>query len=410
MVSYDTFTLPNGLRVVHALTAGRVVYCGLSVAVGSRDEAQAEQGMAHFVEHTIFKGTSKRRAWHILNRMENVGGDLNAYTNKEETVIYSTFLAEHLARAMELLSDIVFHSVFPQKELDKEKGVIIDEINMYEDSPAELIYDDFEALLFDGHPLGRNILGTPVTLGGLMSDDVRRFVSRYYAPSNMVLFVRGGVSFARVRSLAVKHFAAIGDWAVERECIPLPDYKPFSVVRTKDLHQSHVMLGCRGYDAFDHRRTALYLLTNILGGPGMNSRLNVELREKRGLVYNVEANLASYKDTGVFCVAFASDDVDCDHCIQLVRRQFRNLRDKRLGTLALAMAKKQLIGQIGVASDNNENCALDMAKSFLHYGKVNTSEGLFTRIEAITAEDIIEVANDKLSDEVLSMLAFRPAR
>lgn len=410
MASYNTFTLKNGLRIVHTNSPGNVVYCGLSVKAGSRDERQDEQGMAHFVEHTIFKGTVKRKAWHILNRMENVGGDLNAYTNKEETVIYSTFLAEHLARAMELLSDIVFHSVFPQKELDKEKGVILDEINMYEDSPSELIYDDFEALLFNGHPLGHNILGTPEVLASFKSSDVLDFVSRYYSPSNMVLFVKGGVDFKRVKSLAVRYFESVADKPVARVEAALPDYVPFEEVRFKDLHQTHVMIGCRAYDAFDKRRTTLYLLANILGGPGMNSRLNVELREKRGMVYNVEANLVSYKDTGVFCVAFASDSEDSARCVELTRRQLKHLMEKKMGTLSLAMAKKQLIGQIGVASDNNENCALDMAKSFLHYGKVNTSESLFEKIEAVTAADVMEVANEKFADDVLSLLIYKPVK
>lgn len=406
MADYETYTLRNGLRLIHAPSHGAVTYCGLSVAAGSRDERPAEQGMAHFVEHTIFKGTVRRKAWHILNRMENVGGELNAYTNKEETVIYSTFLTRHLERAMELLSDIVFHPTFPQRELDKEKGVIIDEINMYEDSPAELIYDEFEALLFDGHPLGRGILGTPATLQGFTSADVLDFVSRYYSPSNMVLFVRGDVDFARVRALAVKYFEPVADHVVTRDAGKLPPYVPFHTVRTRDLHQAHVMLGCRAYDAHDSRRTALYLLTNILGGPGMNSRLNVELREKRGLVYNVEANLVSYKDTGTFTIYFASDAKDCGHCLDIVRRQLQLLRDKRLGTMSLAMAKKQLIGQIGVASDNNENCALDMAKSYLHYGKVNSAEEIFARIESVSVDDVLMVANDRLDEGRLSLLAY----
>ncbi len=409
MSDYDVFTLNNGMRAVHALSYGGVAYCGLAVLAGSRDDGPEEQGMAHFVEHTIFKGTRKRKAWHILNRMENVGGDLNAFTNKEETVIYSTFLSEHAGRAMELLSDIVFHSVFPAKELEKEKCVIADEMNMYEDSPSELIYDDFEALLFKSHPLGRNILGTPSALASFTSEDALRFVSRYYSPSNMILFFKGNIDNKKVRSLASKHFEQIADRPVPRQSVALPCYEPFEETRMKALHQTHVMVGCRGYDAFDGRRTALCLLANILGGPGMNSRLNVELRERRGLVYSVEANMLSYRDSGVFSIAFASDNGDSGRCVDLVRRQIRQFRDKRMGSLALSMAKKQFIGQIAVASDNNENCALDMAKSFLHYGKVNPLEKTFAKIDAVTASDILEVANDKLQDNDLSVLAYVPA-
>lgn len=405
---YNSHTLSNGLRIIHAPSAGNVVYCGFSVAAGTRDENENEQGMAHFVEHTIFKGTKRRKAWHILNRMENVGGDLNAYTNKEETVIYSAFLAEHLERAVELLADIVFQSVFPQKELEKEKEVILDEISMYEDSPGELIFDDFEEILFSGHPLGRNILGVPDVLKSFTSEDALDFTSRYYAPSNMVMFVRGNVDFRKVVRLAGKYLAGIEDREVKRNALPIPEYKPVTRVDRKDIHQTYVMIGNRGYDAYEEKRTVLYLINNILGGPGMNSRLNVELREKRGLVYNVEASLTSYKDTGVFCISFASDTKDADHCIDIVRRQLRTFREKRMSTLALNAAKKQLIGQIGVASDNNENCALDMGKAFLHYGKYDSSEKLFKRIEAISPEVILDVANEKLSDDSLSLLIYRP--
>lgn len=407
-MTYNTHILPNGLRIIHCPSNGNVVYCGFSVAVGTRDERDDEQGMAHFVEHTIFKGTVKRKAWHILNRMENVGGDLNAYTNKEETVIYTAFLSEHFVRAVELMSDIVFNSVFPQKELEKEKDVILDEISMYEDSPGELIFDDFENILFKGHPLGRNILGTPETLKHFTQQRTKDFTLRFYTTSNMVMFVRGNIDFRKVVRVAEKYLKDIPDSRVEREGKPIPEYVPSNVIERRDIHQSYVMIGTRGYDAFDERRTTLYLINNILGGPGMNSRLNVEMREKRGLVYNVEANLTSYKDAGVFCINFASDDKDRNHCIEIVKKQLGKLRDNRMSSLALAAAKKQLIGQIGVASDNNENCALDMAKTYLHYGKFNSSEKLFSRIEAITSEMILDVANEKLAESQLSSLIYCP--
>lgn len=407
-MSYNTFTLPNGLRIIHAPSPTNVAYCGYAVDAGTRDEAADEQGMAHFVEHLIFKGTHKRRAWHILNRMENVGGDLNAYTNKEETVIYSAFLKEHFARAVELLTDIVFNSTFPQQEIDKEVEVVIDEIQSYEDSPAELIFDDFEELIFPDHPLGRNILGKPEQLRGFGTEEVLRFVNRYYKPTNMVFFVQGDIDFKRVVRTVEKAAADIPFATTDgyKRCKPQP-YVPKNLVLHKDTHQAHVMIGGRAYDAYDEKRTGLYLLNNILGGPGMNSRLNVSLREKRGLVYNVESNLTAYTDTGTFCIYFGCDPEDTDRCMELVHKELKKLCDKELTTAQLAAAKKQIIGQIGVAGDNFENNSLDMGKCFLHYRKFESREEVFRRIEGLTARQLLEIANEKFSRENLSTLIYR---
>ena len=363
-MTYNIHTLPNGLRIIHAPNQSAVAYCGFAVDAGTRDEADNEQGMAHFVEHLLFKGTKKRHAWHILNRMEHVGGDLNAYTNKEETIVYSAFLAEHFPRAVELLSDIVFHSTFPQHEIDKEVEVIIDEIQSYEDSPSELIFDDFEELLFPNHPLGRNILGKPDLLHQFKSEDALRFTSRYYRPENMIFFVQGNVDFKRVVRLVEKSTADltsnIGTYARKRPDI----YVPKNLTLHRDTHQAHVMIGSRGYDAHNEKRTALYLLNNILGGPGMNSRLNVSLRERSGLVYNVEANLTSYTDTGVFCIYFGTEHDDVDRCMRLVKKELKKLCDKPLSIAQLAAAKKQIIGQIGVARDNAESTVSEWIKRF----------------------------------------------
>lgn len=406
-MSYNTFTLPNGLRLIHAPSPTNVAYCGFAVDAGTRDELDGEQGMAHFVEHLIFKGTKKRRAWHILNRMENVGGDLNAYTNKEETVVYSAFLKEHFARAAELLADIVFHSVFPQPEIDKEVEVIIDEIRSYEDSPSELIFDDFEELIYPGHALGRNILGKPELLRSFRSEDARRFVARYYKPANMVFFVLGDIDFKKVVHTVECAVADIPCGGVEGYVRrkPLP-YSPRSLVVEKGTHQSHVMIGGRGYDAYDERRTGLYLLNNILGGPGMNSRLNVILRERRGLVYNVESNLTAYTDTGTFCIYFGCDAEDEERCITLVHRELKRLRERRLTAAQLAAAKKQIIGQIGVAGDNFENNALDMGKCFLHYRRYEDKSEVFARIESLTADGLLEIANEVFAESYLSTLIY----
>ena len=406
-MAYNTFTLSNGLRLIHAPSPTNVAYCGFAVDAGTRDELDGEQGMAHFVEHLIFKGTMKRRAWHILNRMENVGGDLNAYTNKEETVIYSAFLKEHFSRAVELLADIVFHSVFPQPEIDKEVEVIIDEIRSYEDSPSELIFDDFEELIYPEHALGRNILGRPELLRSFRSEDARRFVARYYKPANMVFFVLGDIDFRKVVRTVERAVSDIPYGEVEGYVRrkPLP-YSPRRLVMEKGTHQSHVMIGGRGYDAYDERRTGLYLLNNILGGPGMNSRLNVILRERKGLVYNVESNLTAYADTGTFCIYFGCDAEDEERCIDLVHKELKCLRERRLTAMQLAAAKKQIIGQIGVAGDNFENNALDMGKCFLHYRRYEDKSEVFGRIESLTSAGLLEIANEVFAENYLSALVY----
>lgn len=404
---YNEYTLRNGLRIIHEPSLSKVAYCGFAIDAGTRDEAENEQGMAHFVEHLIFKGTQKRKAWHILNRMENVGGDLNAYTNKEETVVYAAFLTEHFARALELLGDIVFHSTFPQHEIEKETEVIIDEIQSYEDTPSELIFDDFEDMIFRDHPLGRNILGKPDLLRSFRTDDVLSFTNRFYQPGNMVFFVLGNLDFKKVVRLVEKFLADIPSVAVNNQRVPPPLYKHEHLVVSKETHQAHVMIGSRGYNAYDDKRTALYLVNNILGGPGMNSRLNVSLRERRGLVYNVESNLTSYTDTGAFCIYFGTDVDDMDTCLKLTYKELKRMRDVKMTSSQLLAAKKQLIGQIGVASDNNENNALGMAKTFLHYHKYESPESVFQRIEALTAENLLEVSNEMFAEEYLSTLIYK---
>ena len=406
-MQYNIHTLSNGLRIIHEPSSSKVAYCGFAVDAGTRDEAENEQGMAHFVEHLIFKGTRKRKAWHILNRMENVGGDLNAYTNKEETVIYSAFLTEHFGRALELLADIVFHSTFPQNEIEKETEVIIDEIQSYEDTPSELIFDDFEDMIFRNHPLGRNILGRPDLLKKFRSEDAMAFTSRFYQPSNMVFFVLGDFNFQKIVRQVEKLLVDLPLVTVENQRTIPPLYVPEQLVVHKETHQAHVMIGSRGYNAYDDKRTALYLLNNILGGPGMNSRLNVSLRERRGLVYTVESNLTSYTDTGAFCRYFGTDPEDVDTCLKLTYKELKRMRDVKMTSSQLMAAKKQLIGQIGVASDNNENNALGMAKTFLHYNKYESSESVFRRIEALTAEGLLEVANEMFAEEYLSTLIYR---
>ena len=320
IMSYLSFVLPNGLRIVHLPSSSPVSYCGFAVNAGTRDESVGEFGLAHFVEHMIFKGTERRRSMHILNRMENVGGELNAYTAKEETLIYSVFLEEHLGRAVELLSDLVLHSSFPLPEIEKEVDVILDEINSYRDNPSEAIYDDFENALFEGHSLGHNILGTEADLLRFDTSSGRCFLERYYQPGNMVFFSMGRAPFKRIVSLVSKYFGRVPDRSDAHLRVAPEHYRPFCRTVHLDTFQTHVLMGNRAYSIYDDRRTALYLLNNILGGPGMNSRLNISLREKRGYVYTAESSLTSYTDTGVFALNFGTDRKNNDRCVELINK------------------------------------------------------------------------------------------
>lgn len=407
IMSQTKETLSNGLRVIFNPVASDVTYCGFAIDAGARDESDQEQGMAHFVEHLVFKGTQKRKAWHILNRMEAVGGDLNAYTNKEETVVYSAFLYQDLPRAVELLVDMIFRSTFPQHEIERETEVILDELQSYEDSPGELIFDDFEDMIFRGHPLGHNILGRPELLKQFQTTDLLSFTRRYYQPANMVFFIQGRADFKRLILLLEKQMSDIPVIAMNNCRLPPPLYVPEQLVMSKDTHQAHVMLGRRSYNAYDDKRTALYLLNNILGGPGMNSRLNVSLRERRGLVYNVESNLTSYTDTGAFSIYFGTDPEDIDTCLKLTNQELRRLRDQKMTSLQLDAAKKQLIGQICVSSDNYENNALNMGKTYLHYNRYDDLSYLCQRIDALKADEVLEVANEMLAEGSLTTLIYK---
>lgn len=385
-----------------------VAYCGYTVGAGTRDEMPDEQGMAHFLEHMSFKGTEKRRSWHILNRMESVGGDLNAFTTKEETVFYCACLDRDFERAVELLTDLVFHSTFPAGEIEKELGVILDEIQSYEDTPSDLIFDEFEGLLFKGDALGNNILGLPEQLRGFTGADASRFVRKHYNPDNMVFFVYGDMDWKKVLKTVGRYGGqekAHSDFVQLRR--PLPEYVPGRVETHRDTHQAHVMIGSRGLAGGDADRMALYLLNNILGGPGMNSRLNLSLREKRGLVYNVESNSTSYTDTGVFCIYFGCDIEDTDRCIELSMRELERFCSEPLTDAQLRAAKKQLMGQMGVAGDNFENVALGMGKTYLHYGSYQTRPQLFEKIESVTSQQMLDVARRIMRPERQTLLIYK---
>jgi len=401
-----THTLSNGLRIIHLPTSSQVAYCGFGVNAGARDEKKHEHGLAHFVEHTLFKGTRKRKAWHILNRMENVGGELNAFTTKESTFIYSIFLEKDLQRAVELMSDLIIHSQFPENELKKECEVILDEIQSYEDSPSDLIFDDFENLLFDGHPLGHHILGKKSTLKTFNTAIGKSFLNQFYVAENMVFFSMSQTDFKQVIKMAEKYLTAIPlqQRPILREKPPVTQKQ--DIQKKKKTHLSHVIIGCRVYDMYDEKRYPLFLLNNILGGPGMNSRLNVVLREKNGLVYQVESNITSYTDTGVFTIYFGTDPKNRDKAFGLVEKEITCLRNNKLTATQLAAAKKQVVGQLGVAGDHRESLFLGLGKSFLHYNRFETLPEVFSKIEKISAEQMIETANELLCTERLFKLTY----
>ena len=422
-MKYNTYTLDNGLRIIHLPSDSKVVYCGYQINAGTRNEEPGEEGLAHFCEHVTFKGTERRKAWHILNCLESVGGDLNAYTNKEGTVYYSAILKEHIARAVDLLTDIVFHSVYPQAEIDKEVEVICDEIESYNDSPAELIYDEFENIIFKGSPLGHNILGTAEQVRSFKTEDALRFTRKLYRPDNAIFFAYGDIDFKKLVRLLKKSFLS-EERRVKSEKFNSPEaqaqfniqhstfntqhsFEGQTIVMQKNTHQAHVMIGTRAYDVNDDRRMPLYLLNNMLGGQGMNAKLNLALREHNGLVYTVESTMVAYGDTGIWSIYFGCDEHDVKRCLRLVRKELDKFMQKPLSEAQLKAAKKQIKGQVGVACDNRENFALDFGKSFLHYGWEKNVDRLYEQVDEITAEQIQAVAKELFDKDRLTTLIFR---
>lgn len=406
-MTYQTYTLSNGLRIIHKPDNTAVTYCGLVINTGSRDELENEQGMAHFIEHMLFKGTEKRRSGHIINRLENVGGELNAYTSKEETVVYAIVLNEYFERAMELVFDIAFHSTFPQKEIEKEVVIIIDEIQSYNDSPSELIFDDFEEMLFAHHPIGHNILGKPEMLEQYTTADAVRFVEKHYRPEEMVFFVLGDLNFDQLTRLGEKYLKLKNNKKEPVARTSPTSYQPVRKEIDKNTHQVHFMMGNRSYDLYHPNRLSMYLLNNILGGPGMNSLLNLSLREKHGLVYNVESNYQPFTDTGMWSVYFGCDTENAARCEQLVYAELQKLREQPLSDNALKKYKLQLMGQMAISSEQKENFSLSLGKSYLRYGKIEDLDDVKKRVEAITATQLQEIAIEMFDPKDQSVLIYR---
>ena len=401
-----SFTLPNGLRVVYRQSRSNVVYCGLTINAGSRDETLAEHGTAHFVEHMLFKGTKKYSAHLINNRLENVGGELNAFTTKEETVVHATILKNDFGKALDLIADMAFHPAFPPKEFEKEKLVILDEINAYKDNPAEQIFDDFEERLFAQTTVGRSILGSEQSLTSFAPPQLHHFVTQYYHPQNMILSVVGKISTKRIEQLSCKYF---GDVAARdhthNRTAPGP-YAPFHTLQARNTYQAHCMLGNRTYSLYHPKRVAMSLFTNYLGGPASNSLLNTLLREKYGLVYTVEANYNPYADCGAFNIYFGTDKEKVQKCRDIISAAFKKLRETPLEGRTLQRIKKQLIGQLAISADNAESQMIGQAKSVLAFDKVETPEQIKEKINAVTAAELQEMAEEMLHPDRLSVLIY----
>ena len=403
----QTFVLKNGIRIIHQETNSPVSHFGVLINTGSRDEEADEQGIAHFIEHVIFKGTRTRKAFHILNRIEDVGGELNAYTTKEETAVYATFLSEYYQRSMELISDILINSTFPAKELEREKEVVIEEINSYKDSPSELIFDEFEEILFNGHPIARNILGTPELIKTFSRENILKFMEENYHTDQIVLSSVGSIPMAKFIRLADKFFGHIPEKLRTKKRSDVYNYRPETRIVQKDTFQAHCIIGNIAPNIFSPKRMSMVLLNNILGGQSMNSRLNMVLRERNGMAYNVESGYTGYYDTGEFSVYFGTDKENLDQAQALVYKELQKMKEQQMGVIQLSRAKKQLIGQLAISTENREDLMLSIGKSLLFFNQVDSIETIFRKIESIESRDIMEIANEVFDESQSSILIYQ---
>lgn len=400
-------TLPNGIRLIHAEVDSPVAHCGVIINTGSRDESPEEHGMAHFIEHTIFKGTARRKAWHIISRLEDVGGEMNAYTSKEETAIHASFLCEYYERSIELFSDILINSTFPDKELKKEQEVIVDEINSYNDTPSELIFDEFEEMIYDGHPMGRSILGTPERVRSFQAADIRRFITENYHTDQMVISSVGNIAARKFFHLAQRYFSGYAANLRSGKRETFSGYTPGRKNVAKGTFQAHCILGGEAYDVFHPDRLTLVLLNSILGGQSGNSRLNLSLRERNGIAYNLESSYTAYTDTGTLTIYFGTDQENLERALSLIDREIILLQNKMLGSLQLNRARKQLIGQLAMSQENHEDLMLAIGKSMLLFNKVESLEEIYRKISGISGSQLMETANNILDLKRLSSLIYQ---
>lgn len=405
MKEFQIYSLSNGIRCIHRQVRSGVAHCALVVNAGARDERRGEFGIAHFTEHALFKGTEHRKAYQVNCRLENLGGELNAYTTKEDTTLHATVLRRDFSRAVELIADVMFRSTFPERELCKEREVIADEINSYKDSPAERIYDDFEDMIFRDSELGHNILGSKASIARFTTESIRSFVGRTYTTDHIVFSSIGNFSAATAQSVAERYLGGFAPTVRDFQRVTPAEYQPFTTTLSRHTHQAHGIIGTRGYSIADERRLPLALLVNILGGPSANSRLNILLREKYGLSYNVEATYTPYSDTGIVGIYFSSDHDNAERCVALIREEVEALRREPITPRRLAVAKRQFVAQMAISMEANEGYMLGAGKSLLLYKEIDTLEEAYKKVMAITADDIRAVAEERLGE--LSQLVYR---
>ncbi len=403
---YNETRLPNGIRLIHKEKSGEIAHLVMMVETGTRDEQAHENGLAHFVEHTIFKGTQSRKAYHILSCLDNVGGDLNAFTTKEETCIQATFLKQHYRRALDLFADIVFHSTFPENELAKEKEVILDEINSYLDSPSDEIYDLFEEMVFKGHPLSRNILGTTALVKGFHRQDILDFMAHNYSTDQMILASVGDISFKELEKLAMRYFGEQPAHIINRKREAFGSYTPENRTMKRNNHLSHCMIGGLAPEFSSPLRMPIVMLNNVLGGPAMSSRLGLNIREKYGFAYSIESQYTAYSDTGLISVYMGVDPDSLEKAIGLVYKEIDKLCQQRLGTMQLQHAKQQLIGQVALSYESGMNELLSITRSLLMGDPIEYMDEIIRKVEAVTANDIIDMANRVFDKTQLSQIVF----
>lgn len=408
MRDHQIITLKNGIRILLKPVKSQISHCCLIINAGSRDEEAGQPGLAHFIEHLLFKETEKRNTNQILNRLEIVGGDLNAYTTKEYTCLQASFLKPHLERAMELLQDIAFFSTFPTTEMEKEKEVILDEILSYEDQPEEAINDDFEAMLFSGHTLGENILGTPTSVKSFQKKHLVNFIAKNYNTHEIIFAVSGSYTIGKIEKLAEKYFGVISENNTAKIRTAPKASIPQNKKVIKPINQSHCMLGSTAFDLHHRYKPGLLLLNNLLGGTGMSSRLNLEIREKHGIAYTIESSYTPLTDTGLFSIYFGTDAEKVDKALKLIYKELKKTRENKLGKIQLSQAKKRFIGQIALGEENRMGVLISMAKSLLDYQKIDSLKQVYEKINAVSADELIAIANNVLDKDNLSLLLYNP--
>ena len=408
MTDHQIHTLPNGIRILFKHSPSPITHCCFVLNAGSRDELPKKEGLAHFIEHLLFKETERRNTVQILNRLELVGADLNAYTTKEYTCIHASLLKQHLERAVDLFEDILFHSTFPEEEMEKERGVILDEIASYLDQPEEAIQDDFEELLFKGHPIGNNILGTPESVAAITVDDIKQFTAANNNTRQMVFAVYGDYDFKKLVQLCEKYFSDIPENTAEKNRIVPGDIESTIYVAKKPIAQTHCIIGGRAYPSAHENKYGLLLLNNVLGGMGMSNRLNLEIREKHGIAYTIESNYTSLTDTGIFSIYFGTDTEKAEKATKLVHKELKKLRETKLGAVQLRQAKEKFIGQIALAEESRMSLITSMAKSLLDFGRIDSLEDIFAKINAVTADGLLEISNEIFDNDRMITLQFEP--